>query len=588
MRMKKKSMILSSFLLLMNSLIIGFVYLTLIKFVRAFFDSSEKISLTSKYLQNTELQNFIIYLNKDLVTNLTFLIICLVILMIVIEYISNIYILKLQKYFSISIRSQYIAKVLNKKNSYFKDQVLGDLNYMSSSIINRLSNFIVQFFSILGSIFKLVMVFTLMLLKSASLTIVFITFAGYLLFTFKYFSKKIEGISSQLNTISSTNQGLFLEFLRIIKLLKRDNHQTTLYTKKIISMNIERENLLIKFRKLNIYFRGTIFLSSIIFLIIILKNIDFFLDINIKIDESWLISYFTLVAGSIFFLVKVVDIRFLITSLIPQVELLRSFIYNKKDVEKNFQNLYNIKTISDINLTNVSLKYGNNFALKKINLKLETSNFYGLVGESGSGKSSLLDILSLSNFEFSGNYNVNNKNLYKYFKDQLKNKIGYLFQDPIMTNDNLINNLNFYSPSSTKAEISKAVKLSAADFIYDNKLKFNSSLGEGGSKLSGGEKQRIALSRILLMNSDFLLFDEITSAIDAYNENIIIKNLKKNKEKKIIIMATHNLSLLKSFDKIIYMDKGTILNIAPHNELLRQSKSYKNLFDNSSTDTINK
>jgi ABC-type bacteriocin/lantibiotic exporter with double-glycine peptidase domain len=583
---RKKAVILSIFLIFINSAMIGAVFFLLVKFINVYFNSTAKITINSSYLQNIEIQNFIFYLNKDLTFNLSILLSISILLMVLIEYISSIYIMKIQKYFSINLRSQFIKKINQRKNSFFKDQVLGDLTYISNTIITRLSSFILQFFSIIGSVIKLVSIFVLMLYKTVTLTVSFIFFAGFLIFIYKYFTKKMELTAFKLNAVSSENQGLFLEFLRIVKLLKRDKYQISNYSKKIINLSIEKEDLLITLRRLNIYLRTFIFLSSLFFLIIVIKNVNFFTNTNFMIDESFLITYFILALSSIYFLVKVIDVRNMVTSLIPQVELLRVFIFNNKDNEKPFKSHLNINNISKVSLYNISLRYKNNYAIKNVNIELKESNLYGLVGKSGSGKSTLLEILSLSNLEYSGKYKLNNKNIYEYSADQLKSKIGYLFQDPIITNDNLLNNLNFYSPYASRSEIYQSIKLSASDFIQENKLKFSSFLGESGAKLSGGEKQRIALARILLMNSDLLLFDEITSAIDSYNENIIIKNLIKIKDKKIIVMATHNQSLLKHFDNIIYMDSGKILNIAPHVELLKKFKSYKNLIESSSNDSV--
>jgi subfamily B ATP-binding cassette protein MsbA len=153
-------------------------------------------------------------------------------------------------------------------------------------------------------------------------------------------------------------------------------------------------------------------------------------------------------------------------------------------------------------------------------------------------------------------------------------------QDVILFDDTVENNVRYAKLNATQNEIIEACRLAAADeFIKNLPEKYNTIVGENGLRLSGGQKQRISIARAILKNSPIILLDEATSSLDADSESKVqnaIFNLTKNKTTLVI---AHRFSTIRKADNIVLMSKGNIIATGAHNELLNNSKEYKNLYE---------
>jgi subfamily B ATP-binding cassette protein MsbA len=153
-------------------------------------------------------------------------------------------------------------------------------------------------------------------------------------------------------------------------------------------------------------------------------------------------------------------------------------------------------------------------------------------------------------------------------------------QDVILFDDTVENNVRYAKLDATQNEIIEACRLAAADeFIKNLPEKYNTIVGENGLRLSGGQKQRISIARAILKNSPIILLDEATSSLDADSESKVqnaIFNLTKNKTTLVI---AHRFSTIRKADNIVLMSKGNIIATGAHNELLNNSKEYKNLYE---------
>ena len=161
----------------------------------------------------------------------------------------------------------------------------------------------------------------------------------------------------------------------------------------------------------------------------------------------------------------------------------------------------------------------------------------------------------------------------------MRNKIAIVSQDTILFDDSIENNIRFAKSNATDEEIRKACKLAAAeDFISNLPEQYKTLVGENGVRLSGGEKQRLSIARAILKNSPIILLDEATSSLDTESEQKVqsaIFNLTKN---RTTIVIAHRLSTIKKADHIIVMEKGYIVESGTHDELLKNSKVYENLY----------
>ena len=171
--------------------------------------------------------------------------------------------------------------------------------------------------------------------------------------------------------------------------------------------------------------------------------------------------------------------------------------------------------------------------------------------------------------------NTNEVSLYS-----LRNKISLVSQDVVLFDDSVENNIKYAKIDAKEEEIKNACKLAAAqDFIEELPEKYKTIVGENGIRLSGGQKQRLSIARAILKNAPIILLDEATSSLDAESESKVqnaIFNLTKNKTTLVI---AHRLSTIKKADNIIVMKDGSIIGSGKHDELLNDSKEYKNLYN---------
>ena len=235
-----------------------------------------------------------------------------------------------------------------------------------------------------------------------------------------------------------------------------------------------------------------------------------------------------------------------------------------------------------LNFENIAFQYdiGSNDAVKNINLNIQGNKVTALVGHSGAGKSTILNLIPRFYQPQNGRILIDNQNISKISLSSLRKNISLVSQDIILFDDTVENNVRYARLNSTQNEIIEACRLAAADeFIKNLPEKYNTIVGENGLRLSGGEKQRISIARAILKNSPIILLDEATSSLDADSESKVqnaIFNLTKNKTTLVI---AHRFSTIKKADNIVLMNKGNVIATGAHNELLNNSKEYKNLYE---------
>ena len=206
-------------------------------------------------------------------------------------------------------------------------------------------------------------------------------------------------------------------------------------------------------------------------------------------------------------------------------------------------------------LKNIDFKYNNSKSktLNKINLKINKNEFIGIIGESGSGKTTLINIIIGLIKPSKGKILIDNKEIENQDLNWIK-KIGYVPQSTFLLDSSLKENIAFgkYKNEINKSKIIELLKLTQLKkFINRSSKKINLEVGERGSRISEGQKQRIGIARALYKNPDILVFDEITSSLDQSTEDKIMSDIHKLKGKKTIIFISHKKNILKRCNKII-------------------------------------
>jgi len=236
---------------------------------------------------------------------------------------------------------------------------------------------------------------------------------------------------------------------------------------------------------------------------------------------------------------------------------------------------------SNINFKNVKFKYqkSDDSAVKNITFVAQGGKVTALVGHSGAGKSTIMNLIPRFYQPQGGEIYIDDQNTKSVSLKSLRSKIAIVSQDTVLFDDTVENNIRFAKPDAGDDDIKNACKLAAAeDFILDLPQQYKTLIGENGSRLSGGEKQRLSIARAILKNSPIVLLDEATSSLDTESEEKVqnaMFNLTKN---RTTIVIAHRLSTIKKANHIIVMKNGNIVESGTHDELLKNSRVYENLY----------
>ena len=236
---------------------------------------------------------------------------------------------------------------------------------------------------------------------------------------------------------------------------------------------------------------------------------------------------------------------------------------------------------ADIKFNNVDFSYDeSNIVLKNININIEGGKINAIVGLSGGGKSTLLNLIPRIYDKSSGDIIIDNQSIYDVNLASLRNQISIVDQNTTLFDDTIYNNIIYAKPNSSQEDVLEASRLSMSeDFINKLDKGFDTLVGENGTRLSGGEKQRISIARAFLRKSKIILLDEPTSSLDSETENKIQSALKKLTENKTTIVIAHRLSTIQSASKIFVIDNGSVVSTGTHNELLNSSDIYTNFYN---------
>lgn len=235
----------------------------------------------------------------------------------------------------------------------------------------------------------------------------------------------------------------------------------------------------------------------------------------------------------------------------------------------------------DIEFKNVSFAYNEDTkVLKDVSFTAKQGEVTALVGISGSGKTSVLRLISRLYDYDTGSILIDGKDIKNISTESLFKNISIVFQDVTLFNTSIMENIRLGRESATDEEVKEAAVLAnCMDFIEKLPDGFNTLIGENGAELSGGERQRISIARAFLKDAPVLILDEISASLDVDNEKKIQDSLNKLIKDKTVIIISHRLKSIENVNKIVVIDEGVVETSGNHDELIKQSKIYKNLIE---------
>ena len=382
-------------------------------------------------------------------------------------------------------------------------------------------------------------------------------------------SAKIEGsLTSYLSEV--------IKGTRMIKIYQQENFEFDRSTKKID----ERTNIQIKIG--NILIRATPIME--ILTGIMIGGFVYYSGFMIANGQMQINNFFSFLTAM---MLAYQPIRSLATinMLFNQGAVGADRVFNVLDAEPSIRE---ISSASNLNIKKGNIKFEEvNFsyvntkkeAIKNINISIAGGTMAALVGHSGAGKSTIVNLLPRFYDPQKGAVYIDEQNINSVTLSSLRKNISMVSQDIILFDDTVHANIAYANRSASEEQIKKACDFAAAsEFIEKLPQKFETIIGENGVRLSGGEKQRISIARAFLKNSPIILLDEATSSLDAESEEKVqnaVMDLTKNRTTLVI---AHRLSTIIRADKIILVNRGEIADFGTHNELLKSSMIYKNLY----------
>ncbi|HBI92583.1 MAG TPA: multidrug ABC transporter ATP-binding protein [Terrisporobacter glycolicus] len=234
----------------------------------------------------------------------------------------------------------------------------------------------------------------------------------------------------------------------------------------------------------------------------------------------------------------------------------------------------------DINFDNVSFSYENRKVIDNMLFNIPQNTTTAIVGPSGGGKTTICNLIARFFDVDKGKITLGGNDIRRYKLDSLLKNISMVFQDVYLFQDTVANNIKFGSNNASREDVIKAAKkASCHDFIINLPNGYDTVIGEGGTSLSGGEKQRISIARAMLKDAPIIILDEATANVDAENEKQLQDAIEELTRNKTIIMIAHRLKTVRNADQILVVDDGKIVQRGDHHSLIKEEGIYKQFID---------
>lgn len=575
----KKILLVTIFLYFLSVFFEAISIFLLIPIISLFLSGKDLDSLIGSQEITVSISNFIqnLGISPDKYTILIILIIAILTRQIVVFCRScwNVYII--QKLIH-SLRKKAFSKFLHVRDDYFQNissgQTINDLtketdNASQAMVLSLESLGLFCIFLVYVAImFYLSVLFTFFALVSFLIAIIFL--------------KKTLKASADVGKSITKNNRIFLTHitqrfsnLRLIK-LNGDEFQELLKTKNIINVQKAKN---IKSGVLAAIINACIEPIILISGFLLLFGAIFFFNqnlINLGVFSIILIRGVPMVKN-IFISLQKLEVTW--PSLKAVIETFKNLDKEKEDESGNI--LLSNNRAPSIEYRNVSYKYQNQkkLALKSISFKIKSGSIAAIIGPSGAGKSTTIDFLPRLKIAQKGNVLINGKNIKDINLSNLRTNIGYLSQSPQIIDGTIKEHISFGNKDFSDKEVLLYLKkVNCLELVKKLENGIHTNIGSHGSKVSGGERQRLDLARVLAKEAPILILDEPSSNLDVLTEKTIqnvIFSEKKKKNKTIIIIG-HRLTWFKNFDNIVIMKNGKVDNVGVHKVLKIKNKWYKN------------
>ena len=485
---------------------------------------------------------------------------------------------EIKKDMQVNMLSSFIDADTQLIDSKHTGKYISNLNFDVMQITKMLSE---AFLTIFKDGLTLIGLLTVMFFQNWKLSLVAIIMIPLASITAKVLGKRMGKVTTEAQEKSGDLNRYLIDIFKnhkIIKIFQRELFEK-IRSKKFVN-DLKEKNIKI----LSIYLRSTPimeFFTGVLIAILIFYSGKLILN-----DELGLNNFFSFLAAMMLAYQPVktlTKVNISISQGLSAAKRILPIIDTKNHINANHDKK-NIELIDgSIDFKNVSFFYQSNVeskVLKNISVRIEGKKMTALVGQSGSGKSTFLNLIPRIYDPIDGKISIDNQDLKSVNLKSLREKISIVDQNTTLFDDTVFNNIKYANPDAADEEVYNAAKLAMCEtFIKKLDDGFLTYIGENGTRLSGGEKQRLSIARAFLKKSEIILLDEATSALDSETEQQIQIALDKLVANKTTIVIAHRLSTILNSNKILVFNKGEIVDSGAHKELLNSSDLYKNFYD---------
>jgi subfamily B ATP-binding cassette protein MsbA len=460
-----------------------------------------------------------------------------------------------------------------KRTGELISRITNDVKTIENAVSYGLTDFVYQSFQIILFTFLLFMIHWKMAL------IALLLFPLVVFPTIKIGRKLRKLTQRQQERMADINSLLAetISGVRIVKAFNMENYEIS----KFASQNRDNYKLEMKTIKRNLLLNPiTEFIGALCGIIV------FFFAGREVIAGRLSFGVFGLFLGSLLSLIRPFKKLSQVNALTQRALAANSRIYDILDTPATLQEKQGAVVLSrlkdNIRFENVWFRYETNtpYVLQDINLEVKYGQMVALVGPTGAGKSSLINLILRFYDPQRGRIIIDGIDIKDVTLKSLRQQIGMVTQEIILFNDTITANIAYGRPNEDiKLVEAAARKAFAHDFIKNMPQGYNTIIGDRGFKLSGGEKQRLAIARAILKNPTILILDEATSQLDSESERLVQEAINKLIEHRTVFCIAHRLSTVRRADKIVVLDKGKIVDFGTHEELLFKGGLYKKLHD---------
>ncbi|MDD5529328.1 MAG: ABC transporter ATP-binding protein [bacterium] len=508
------------------------------------------------------------------------LIVGLALIVSVLRFFWRYYIIGTSRKIEEQLRNKLFAHIQNMDMKFFNNHKIGDLMAHATNDVNAiretLGHGMIQFLDIIiWGPFSL----AFMLFISVKLTLFAIIPLPFVSIMIMRFSKLIytrfKNVQASFSALTA-NARENIEGIKVIKVFNQENGEISNFTDK--SQDYMDKNM--RLTQIHSIFSPMIFFfTSISTAIVLLVGGKYVISHTISMGD--LVAFMSYLAT---FIWPTIAIGLLLNTIQRGSASMSRIneILNTLPEIKAPSDPVEIKTISDVKkleIVNLDFYYKEKHVLDNINLSLNAGDSLGITGKIGSGKTTLLNLITRLYDPDKGEIKLNDVSLKNIPFDNLRKIVSFVPQDSFLFSDTIFANIAFGKPHATLEEVQVVAKIAK---IHDEIMSFPNNyydvIGERGVTLSGGQCQRVALSRALLLNPDVLIIDNALASIDIEKEMEILHNLRHTLKDKILIVVSHRIRSIMESDKIIVLEHGKITEKGNHNELLALQGIYFHLF----------